>query len=158
MAVCAAAQQSTHAVNQVYSIQNAQGVVIQYEASILSGFFYPGKELSKFALKCPDNCVLLQTSYGTHELYFMSHKGACAAGCTYQASFDTYSQNQTTGSLFFYDVQGTLTGTFTDPTGIVYPNTLARFHFETIPASWLDEKLLDLAAGLGTLDIVLQLD
>ena len=154
------AQEALQAVNTVYPVYNNLQQATQYEASVLSGSIYPSKARSKFSLTCLDNCVKYQTVYGVHQLYFVSHKGGCLNGCFFTGTLDTYEQTQVTsnGNYFIYSVSGTLTGTFTDPQGNVHPNTMARYHFETIPANWRDMGLEDFATGLGTLDVVLQLD
>jgi hypothetical protein len=103
--------------------------------------------------------VKFQTVDGVKQLYFVSHKGGCNTGCFYLGTFTDYTQEFVAeGDYFVYRVAGSLSGTFTDPNGNVVPNTLARFHFETFPAGWQDQGLKNLAAGLGAIDIVLQLD
>lgn len=146
----------------VAAVPNENGKITQYSFNTNAGFFWVTKQELKYKLggkSCVGNCLQIQTVGGVTQLYLQDSHSICGSGCTYQGTFSYFKKTlNAEGPAFYWSVEGSLVGTFTDPNGVTYQNVAARFYFETNPASFQDELLTPSNIGPGGLTVVLGLD
>lgn len=148
LAASAAAQESYQPTWVSNPLPNLQGNVIQWGLPAGSGGFFPTKTEKKYKFDCT-NCIRVQTVGGVTQLYAEDQHDFCTPSCKYTGTFvEFHAELVTEGAAQFYRVSGGLTGTFTDPYGVVSQNVPARYYFETFPNSIAEPVFVPASGGL----------